>query len=671
MSASELNEFSLNHSSGETQNESPFLSIIQNLFDITYIEQILPDHTRQLVWNRCSNKSDLGYSLEELTSLSPSWRSICHPKENFSVSWHEKTLFAGSPHILEFKVITKDKQIFWLRDNAYPALSPSGTSVAKIYGGIEDITQRKIEEQKLKVHTVILNCFVSIQDEKRQIQSLLSELSSVLDWDIGSYWVLDSHTGMFHCTEAISSISLIENDLVKQLNFAKNNSKNDIPMQISQSGCPVWKTSQDAPNEYPEITTQLEMQTILGIPITSHAKCTSVMLFFSKQALAPSSSMPDLFTEIGRQIGALAELHHTTEQYLQDNIRTEAFLNAIPDMIFRISSDGRFIDHRGLVPPNSIFVDDPMIGGHLSDIFPSEIAYKTWAGIKETLRTGKIQIFEHPLTSPDTTQSFEFRLIASGKDEVLMIIRNISDRVKLEMMKSDFINRASHELRTPLTTAILTAGLIQEGGSPEEIAEYWNILNTELERQRMLIEHLLMVGRIESGNLKIKLSSIVLNKVLQDAINSVKPLARTREISLQETIPISLPTIIGDSNNIQQVFVNLLSNAIKFSEPASVVEIIAAMKDSNENADGEKIPGVSIWVRDHGIGIPQEDIPHLFTRFFRAQNAIDQEITGSGVGLYIVKSIIDGLGGNIKVESVINQGTTFEIWLPVQISKSI
>jgi signal transduction histidine kinase len=221
-------------------------------------------------------------------------------------------------------------------------------------------------------------------------------------------------------------------------------------------------------------------------------------------------------------------------------------------------------------------------------------------------------------------------------------------------MKSDFINRASHELRTPLTTVIMMANLLQEGGTPEEISEYWGVMTSELNRQKILIERLLMAGRLESGTMKLELGSIDLISSLEDSILAVKPIASKKNITIQFEIPATRPLIVlGDNSALQQVFINLINNAAKFSPTGSSVEVSITMTDEFAR----------VSIRDHGMGIPPEDLPHMCERFFRGRNVTIAEIPGSGIGLYIVKSILEELNGDIKVESTLKKGTTLIVTL--------
>jgi signal transduction histidine kinase len=220
-------------------------------------------------------------------------------------------------------------------------------------------------------------------------------------------------------------------------------------------------------------------------------------------------------------------------------------------------------------------------------------------------------------------------------------------------MKSDFINRASHELRTPLTSAMLMAELLQHGGTEEERAEYLDALMRELNRQKELVDQLLLAGRLESGRMKIDVVPMNLIPVLREAVRAVKVMGDRRKISVKLESEHEAINILGDAGGLSQVFINLINNAVKFSPDGKPVEVVATK--------GEGMAIVSIT--DHGLGIPPEALPHLFERFYRAKNVTVAEIPGSGVGLYIVKSIVDELGGRIEVKSELNQGTTFTVSL--------
>jgi signal transduction histidine kinase len=200
---------------------------------------------------------------------------------------------------------------------------------------------------------------------------------------------------------------------------------------------------------------------------------------------------------------------------------------------------------------------------------------------------------------------------------------------------------------------MLMTELIQEGGTPEEIDEYWRTLTSELNRQKILIDRLLIAGRLESGMMKLDIASIEILPILEESMMAVKAIANKRNVSLLLEKPEQPLSILGDKSGLQQVFINLINNAAKFSQAGKAVKIFISQDEEN----------IHVHIADSGVGIPDESIPYLFERFYRAKNVTIAEIPGSGIGLYIVKSIVDGLGGTIRVESILNRGTTFIVSL--------
>ncbi|HNB37610.1 MAG TPA: ATP-binding protein, partial [Anaerolineales bacterium] len=249
--------------------------------------------------------------------------------------------------------------------------------------------------------------------------------------------------------------------------------------------------------------------------------------------------------------------------------------------------------------------------------------------------------------------TFEARLFPLSRMEALIIVRDVTEQARLSQMKSDFINRASHELRTPLTASILMTELLRQGGTQEEMSQYIEALAGELNRQKNLVNQLLTAGRLERGAMRLERVNLNLIPILQDSILAVTTIANERSIKIILSAAIQPIFVSGDSNGLQQVFTNLVNNAVKFSNTGSQVEVQATPYEDETRID----------IIDFGLGIPPEAMPHLFDRFYRANNATMAEIPGSGLGLYIVKSIIGELGGTISVKSKVNEGTVFTVRL--------
>jgi PAS domain S-box-containing protein len=346
-------------------------------------------------------------------------------------------------------------------------------------------------------------------------------------------------------------------------------------------------------------------------------------------------------------IGAALQRNRFEDRIRESEARNRAIIDALPDLVIRIDASGKILDYSAL-SDHPLFINrDVVTGKMLSEIWPKTT-------VKKIIRTNRKHHFTTPhileeFKLPFSDKVYESRLNPISPREALILIREITLQAELKQMKSDFINRASHELRTPLTSAMLMVELIQGGGQPEELEEYWQILNSELNRQKILIDRLLITGRLENGMMRLEIAPTDLLAILNESITAIKPIANKKKISIELSSPEDLPKIMGDKSGLQQVFINLINNATKFSPGGSTVKVMVINKGAE----------VQVAVIDQGMGIPPQDLPHLFERFYRARNVTIAEIPGSGVGLYIVKSILERLGGKIQLTASSSAGTTF------------
>ncbi len=392
--------------------------------------------------------------------------------------------------------------------------------------------------------------------------------------------------------------------------------------------------------------------TLVAIPINGGLGSSGFLGFLDSENINSWSVAEfDAAQTAANLIGSALLRNRYEETIRLNDARNRIILGALPDLLIRIDTYENILDYSAN-SEHPLYIDrDLIIDKKLSQIWPEDIVEKIIGKVNQQAFRTRVNVEEFRL--PHSNHAFEARLYPISTVEALIVIRDITEQAKLNEMKSDFINRASHELRTPLTAAMLMTELIQEGGSPDELDEYWRTLKSELNRQKILIDRLLIAGRIESGMMKLEIVPLDLLPVLEESIMAVKAIANKRNISLQLELSTEPVTILGDKSGLQQVFINLINNAAKFSRQGGTVKIL--LSKSEEYID--------VCIRDDGVGIPVESIPYLFQRFYRAKNVTIAEIPGSGIGLYIVKSIVDELGGKITVKSELNQGTAFIVSL--------
>ena len=249
------------------------------------------------------------------------------------------------------------------------------------------------------------------------------------------------------------------------------------------------------------------------------------------------------------------------------------------------------------------------------------------------------------------------------ESELLATQRVVEELEALNDAKNDFISNVNHELRTPLTSIIGYIDLLKdqpENSLGPQATKFLATLDQNALVLLGLVESMLSISKLDSTQGSSIFHEVDLLKVIHSGIFVLEPAAAARNIRLILTANQDLAYLVsGDAGQLSQVFINLISNAIKFSHSDSDVGIsIERVQDLG------KPESIRISVSDLGIGIPQEDIGKLFTRFFRGQNAIEGQLPGTGLGLAIVESIVKFHQGGVKVESTLGKGTTILVELP-------
>ncbi len=236
--------------------------------------------------------------------------------------------------------------------------------------------------------------------------------------------------------------------------------------------------------------------------------------------------------------------------------------------------------------------------------------------------------------------------------------RLVEDLKSLDQAKSDFFATVSHELRAPLTSIEGYVEMLAEGeGGPVtgEQRKMLDIVDHSAVRLRNLIEDVFTLSKLESDAFTAVMRPVEVAEVISAATSEIQPEVARRGLTLTSDYPSDGLTVQGDAGQLGQVLVNLLSNAVKFTPEGGRITITATATDGS----------AVMTVTDTGIGIPAKDQQDLFTRFFRASNAVQQSIPGTGLGLAIVRSIVTNHGGDITLTSHEGQGTTFTIRIPL------
>ena len=228
---------------------------------------------------------------------------------------------------------------------------------------------------------------------------------------------------------------------------------------------------------------------------------------------------------------------------------------------------------------------------------------------------------------------------------------------ELDRAKDAFVSTVSHELRTPLTSIVGYLELLNEGGLgpvPDDVSQGLSIIGRNVGRLRELVEDLLTLSTYDAEQVRLELEPLDLAEVLSDSVADLQEAAADRGLELVVTSEDDLPPVLADPTHLERVLQNLISNAVKFSHEGGQVTVLLGREDSQ----------VVLRISDTGIGIPDDEQDQVFSRFYRSSRAVEEEIQGTGLGLALVRTVVEWHGGSVDVDSVEGEGTTVTVRLP-------
>ncbi len=268
------------------------------------------------------------------------------------------------------------------------------------------------------------------------------------------------------------------------------------------------------------------------------------------------------------------------------------------------------------------------------------------------------RLFESFLTSRRGIYFFMFLLIGGilifG---LILTVRTVSRELELARMKSDFVSTISHEFKSPLTSIRQLAEMLQSGRVPSDKRrqKYYDVLVEQSERLTLLTDNVLSFAKMEEGKKSFVFESLDVGTLLENIVSAFQDRISHENFKLELDIRESLPSISADGSSLTQAINNLIDNAIKYSGETKEVKVYTFV-EGNE---------LIIAVEDFGFGIRSEEVDKVFDRFYRGGDELTRTIKGSGLGLTLVKQIVEAHKGSISVKSELGQGSTFIIKLPL------
>lgn len=416
------------------------------------------------------------------------------------------------------------------------------------------------------------------------------------------------------------------------------------------------------------------------------------------------------------EIGLLAHSFNTMSDHLRDlfenmadrtadlhqsEAKNVALLMAIPDLMFGFSEEGTFIDYKGGRGDTILKPQGELLQKSVELVFPPELADLYLKYVNSTLQTREIQVFEYEWFINGKRRHFEARFAVCGQDEVLAIVRDITEgklaQFELQQAKeaaeaanyakSVFLANMSHELRTPLNAIIGYTDLLEEEAEELGYEDFISDLTKIRQAGKNLmgiISDVLDISKLEAGKMTLCLETFDISTLLLEVQRTVLPLIQKNGNNLEIQCPRNMGSMYADRTKVKQVLLNLLSNAAKFTESGIISMSVKKIRkektakdeptqsptgsaaDSPPESEQVNATEYAIFrVKDTGIGITPEQKQHIFKAFAQADPSTTRKYGGTGLGLAIGQRFCKLMGGKIFVDSQAEGGSTFTVCLPV------
>lgn len=343
--------------------------------------------------------------------------------------------------------------------------------------------------------------------------------------------------------------------------------------------------------------------------------------------------------------------------------KIKTIIHCMADGVLVTDQEGQVVLHNPAVVKMLKMAPPTAFGQPLSECVSDKCLGELTGKIRQVGEEGRAAVSQEVIMGESTLMAY-IAPVASEGGEILgavTVLRDISMLKAMDRMKSDFVAMVSHELRAPLASVEQQLSVVLAGILGELNERQGQMLGRAKERTHALlslINDLLDLSKLEAGFVVQHKEPVQMAEVFAKVVEILKPQAEAKNISLQIALPGVLPLILVDRRNMEEVFVNLVSNGIKYTAEGGHVSLRATIEGSH----------LCVEVSDNGMGVSAEDLPHIFDKFYRVKNSQTRKITGTGLGLPIVKRIVEAHLGMVEVESQPGVGSKFRIYLPLELS---
>jgi len=547
-----------------------------------------------------------------------------------------------------------------------------------------DISAAKRAETVREVMVAVRHAIAASATWEQAAPAVLGSMCTELGWDVSQLWTLEPDSKVLRVRQTFQADDprLAEFDRACHLMSLPGNS--GLMSRAMRSGVPAVDEDVSAMSEslLGEAAGRAGLVVAAATPISYGGNASGVIVLLARGARDLDDEVMTMLSVAGAEVGQFLHRSDMTLALQRSEADHRAIVERSPIGIARISAEGelvegndallKMLEHdfntlRTQVWPELQRAYDmaagrankgPLLAG-ISDGGSVQVRAATGGGRWLWLQMSAASIPdpkgrpEHVLVMIEDVTS-----VREAQDKLTEALeaqqRANGDLEKLDRTKTEFLSIVSHEFRTALTGIQGFSELIRDGGlEQDELRAYGGYIFNDADRINRLISDMLDLDRMESGRMSIRMADVDINEVLSDIV--ARAASASSMVEFKSDLDPRLPIVTGDRDRLIQVISNLVNNAVKYSPEGGTVTITS-------RAEGGY---ALVTVADTGLGIPPDEIAHVFERFRRVRSGAAQSIAGTGLGLTIVKQIVEMHGGKIWVESALGHGSAFHFTIPL------
>lgn len=609
-------------------------------------------------------KSMLGYSEDEIEHTLAAFEEMVHPDDR------ERRLAAVNGYIngtvkrheVELRIQHKHGHYVTVLARATAARDASGR-VVRMVGTHTDISDQKRASQRLAAQYAATRVLAEATTIKETVPRFLDAICQSAGWDLGCTLVGDSSGQHLRSLSIWKSKRLETGIWETRLRDRRYAQGEGLAGWVWKTGQPAWVARADHDADFPADAHAAGMNSLCVAPLVVGHQTVAVLEFYSRDIRPRDDDWLTMLASINVQVEQSLRRRQMERELEQAKSKYLDIVEQSQHGIYQTTPEGRIVSANrafartfGYDSPDQILTADHPIAKGLwvdpdgRDVFVQQVeGHGSVKGFETRLRHrsgGAIWV------------SIDARTVRDERGAVLYYegsLEDITDRKEAEQMKSDFVSFATHQLRTPLAGIKWMLELAHTPELPEESASYIADARASADRLIRLVNDLLDVSRLEGGRLATNPEPTDLALLSNEVVHELMPLAHEKGQSLVLTPAPGIPPVIVDPKLGREVVLNLISNALRYTPNGGAITVEMRLTE-----------GAVEWaVRDTGIGIPVASQQRLFEKFYRADNAAIVHTEGTGLGLYLVRLVLERSGGRVWCESTEGAGSTFRFTLPL------